>query len=38
MATSDAEGNNPVIVAPSGETFKIKDRHKIVRSSCYFVK
>ena len=30
MTTTDAEGDNPAIVAPSGATFKIKDTHLYV--------
>ena len=30
MTTTDAEGDNPAIVTPSGATFKIKDTHLYV--------
>ena len=37
MTTKDAEGDNPAIVAPVVLTFE-NNRHKIICSSCYFVK
>ena len=33
----DAEGDNPAIAAPTGLEFK-NNRHKIICSSCYFIK
>ena len=36
MTERDAEGDNAAIVAPTGLEFKIT--HKIICSSCYFIK